>query len=173
MALELGLTPGESTERIKTLEAITKKYFPVHLLSDFDYEEVTDIFVRANSKGSRLRQAELAMAQIAFRFPGMVTDDLKAFEEELDDSGYDIDLRYLIRCVAAVATGQSKFPVLAAFLGDSPNEFRVSWRRTREAIEWFLNLARENIGLASWEWVPSNNALVRASGVPRSPQSLP
>ena len=160
VALELGLSPGESTERIKTLEAITKKYFPVHLLSDFDYEEVTDIFVRANSKGSRLRQAELAMAQIAFRFPGMVTDDLKAFEEELDDSGYDIDLRYLIRCVAAVATGQSKFPVLATFLGDSPNEFRISWRRTREAIEWFLNLARENIGLASWEWVPSNNALV-------------
>ena len=149
--------PRYSLKRLGVLEKIKETRVSVHTLEGFEYEEVTKIFVRVNSKGTRLRQAELAIAQLALRLPGMVTGDIKAFREELDDEGYDIEMRFLLRCLTAIATGQSRFPALAT---TSPNEIQSAWTETRKGIEFFLNLARENLGLESWEWVPSNNALV-------------
>ena len=161
---ERGLFQGkdaeESLNRLNELADIRKVLVTVYTLDGFDYNEITEIFVRVNSKGTRLRQAELAIAQIAFSLPGMVTDRLKAYEDELDDSGYDIDLRFLIRCLAAVATGQSRFRALEEVLRDNPRQIEAAWEDTRKGIEYFLNLARENLGLESWDWVPSNNALV-------------
>ncbi len=161
VAIERNLTGDgarhELLGRLNRLEQVKKTTVPIHILDGFDYDEVTEIFVRVNSKGTRLRQAELAIARLAFRMPGMVTNELKSFEEGLDDEGYDIDLRYLVRCLTAVATGQSRFPALGAA---DPNALELAWRDTRKAIEYFLNLARENLGLESWDWVPSNNALI-------------
>ena len=152
-----GAKAEDALERLNRVAEIRNISVPVHTLDGFDYEEVTEVFVRVNSKGTRLRQAELAIAQLAFRLPGMVTDELKAFEDELDDSGYDIDLRFLVRCLTAVATNQSRFRALGTA---DPKEIESAWRDTRRAIEYFLNLAGENLGLESWDWVPSNNALV-------------
>ncbi len=163
VALECGLVqhPGTETtemmQRLNRVEQIKNINVPVHTLDGFDYEEVTEVFVRVNSKGTRLRQSELAIAQLAFRLPGMVTDELKAFEDELDDTGYDIDLRFLVRCLTAVTTQQSRFRALETV---KASDIEKSWRDTRRAIEFFLNLAKENLGLESWDWVPSNNALV-------------
>ena len=93
VAKERGLFADEAAEemlgRLNRLEQIKNTTVPIHILDGFDYNEVTEIFVRVNSKGTRLRQAELAIARLAFRLPGMVTNDLKTFEEELDGKGYD------------------------------------------------------------------------------------
>ncbi len=151
-----GTVAENALSRLNRVAEIRNISVPVHTLTGFDYEEVTEVFVRVNSKGTRLRQAELAIAQLAFHLPGMVTNDLKAFEDELDESGYDIDLRFLVRCLTAVATNQSRFHVLGTV---EPQHVERAWRDTRRAIEFFLNLAKENLGLESWEWVPSNNAL--------------
>jgi len=95
-----------------------------------------------NSKGTRQRQSELAIAQLAFRLPGMITDELKAFEDELDDTGYDIDLRFLVRCLTAVATQQSRFRSLEWFLLSS------IWQRysgsSETAMDQDLRLVRED-----------------------------
>ena len=152
-----GTEAQEMLKRLNRVEAIKNINVPVHTLTGFNYEEVTEVFVRVNSKGTRLRQAELAIAQLAFRLPGIVTNDLKAFEDELDESGYDIDLRFLVRCLTAVATNQSRFPLLGSV---DRGEVQRAWKVTRRAIESFLNLAKNNLGLESWDWVPSNNALV-------------
>ena len=90
-----------------------------------------------------MRQAELAIARLAFRLPGMVTNELKTFEEGLDEKGYDIDLRYLVRCLTVVATGQSRFRALATA---DPKAIGSAWKETRKAIEYFLNLARGKLG---------------------------
>ena len=159
VATERDLITGEDAKellrRLSHLEHIKDITVPVHI--GFDYDEVTGIFVRVNSKGTRLRQSELAIARLAFRLPGMVTEELKSFEEELDNSGYDIDLRFLVRCLTAIATGQSRFPALGNV---EPDALRKAWVDTRKGIEYFLNLAKQNLGLESWDWVTSNNTLV-------------
>jgi len=147
----------EVLERLSRLERLKGSLVPVHVLKGFDYEEVTEIFVRVNSKGTRLRQAELAIARLAFRLPGMVTEELKAFEESLDAIGYDIDLRFLVRCLTAVATGQSRFERLGTVLEPALSD---AWNKTRAATEHFLNLLKSNLGIESMAWLPSINAMV-------------
>lgn len=144
-------------ERLNRLDGIRKYLVPVHVLKAFDYEEVTDIFVRVNSKGTRLREAELAIARLAFRLPGMVTDDLGAFEDELDSRNYDIELRFLVRCLTAVATGQSRYSRLTA---TSEDDLKKAWKKTRKAVEHFVNLINNNLGIESSDWLSSINAIV-------------
>jgi len=163
VASERGLLQNQNAQvaldRLNRLEQIRNYFVPVHLLRNFDYEQVTEIFVRVNSKGTRLREAELAIARLAFRLPGMVTEELKKFEDDLDVAGYDIDLRFLVRCLTAVATGQSRFrfdPLATV----AENRLREKWRDTRKAIEHFLNLLKQNLGVESTAWLPSINAMV-------------
>jgi len=144
-------------ERLNRLQRIGAAQVPVHVLKGFDYEQVTEIFVRVNSKGTRLREAELAIARLAFRLPGTVTEHLKTFEEEIDNAGYDIDLRFLVRCLTAVATGQSRFGPLGGVAEDA---LRSAWTRTKGAIQYFLNLLKQNLGIESADWLPSINAMV-------------
>ncbi len=144
-------------ERLNRLEGIKSYLVPVHLLKGFEYEEVTEIFVRVNSRGTRLREAELAIARLAFRLPGMVTDRLKTFEHRIDGKGYDIDLRFLMRCLTAVTTGQSRFGPLASV---TAAEVEAAWGRTERGVNHFLNLLKQNLGIESASWLPSLNALV-------------
>jgi len=144
-------------DRLNRLEHIRRHLVPVNVLHGFNYEEVTEIFVRVNSKGTRLRVAELAIAQLAFRLPGLVTYELKAFEDELDEAGWDIDMRFLLRCLTAVTTGQSKFAALTG-VGEEP--LKEGWKQTKAALLTFLNLLDKNLGIESAAWLPSISALV-------------
>ncbi len=144
-------------DRLNRLEGIGKYSVPVHVLKRFDYEEVTDIFLRVNSKGTRLKEAELAIARLAFRLPGMVTDELAKFKDQLEAANYDIELRFLVRCLTAVATRQSRFPPLANVPEDA---IRDAWRKTKRGLEYFVNLLRQNLGIESADWLPSINAFV-------------
>lgn len=47
--------------------------------SDMDYEEVADIFVKINSKGTRIRITELLLALLALKIPGEFRKDFKTF----------------------------------------------------------------------------------------------
>jgi hypothetical protein len=87
----------------------------------------------------------------------MVTEELGKFEDELDVTHYDIELRFLVRCLTAVATGQSRFPPLANVPGATVRE---SWGKARRAVEYFVNLLRQNLGIESTDWLPSINAFV-------------
>ncbi len=139
------------------MQAIGQYQVPVHVLKGFDYEEVTDIFLRVNSKGTRLREAELAIARLAFRLPGMITEELGKFEDKLESEHYDIELRFLVRCLTAVTTGQSRFRPLA----NVPEaQIRQGWAKTKRAMEHFVNLLRNNLGIESSDWLPSMNAFV-------------
>ncbi len=87
----------------------------------------------------------------------MVTDDLGKFEDDLERINYDIELRFLVRCMTAVATGQSRFPPLATV---SEDRIREAWAKTRRGVNYFVNLLRQNLGIESTDWLPSINAFV-------------
>lgn len=66
------------TSRLKQLRGIEAYSYRVHVLErDKSYEEVTEIFVRVNSLGAKLRSSDLALAQITAKW----RDSLKVFQE--------------------------------------------------------------------------------------------
>lgn len=158
---EMGLlnspNAAQILDRLNRLERIKDYLFPVYSLRGYTYEQVTEIFVRVNSKGTRLRQAELAIARLAFRLPGVVSEEFEDFEDELVEDGFDLGLPFLVRCMTAVATQQSQFPKLHEV---SEENVREAWEKTRASLEYFINLIRENLGIESADWLYSVNTLI-------------
>lgn len=147
----------EVANRLNRVERIKEYTYPVHILRNYGYEEVTEIFVRVNSKGTRLRQAELALAQLAYRIPGIVTDEFEEYLDEMAEQNYEFDVKFLVRCVTALATDQSKFGQLRAV---SEADVREAWSLAKAGISRMVTLLRNNLGVDSLEWLPSVNALV-------------
>ncbi len=72
---ELSLPPGSqeskgALKRLYRLGAIKEYKYRESVLEGFDYDKVTDIFVRINSGGTRLNNADLSLAQISIRCAG-------------------------------------------------------------------------------------------------------
>ena len=96
-------------DRLQALKKIGEYKYPIEIFRSDDYEEATELFVRINSAGTRLRAAELVLAQLAMRLPGVIVETFEQAIDEYEELGYALDARFLIRALIAVGTGQSKF----------------------------------------------------------------
>jgi len=80
------------TDRLQRLRKIRDYNYVVHVLErSMNYQEVTEIFVRVNSLGAKLRSSDLALAQITSRWPNLLKQ-LEGFQEECERSWFTIDL---------------------------------------------------------------------------------
>ena len=112
------------TSRLKQLRGIRDYQYRVHILDrDKSYEEVTEIFVRVNSLGAKLRSSDLALAQIT----AIWRDSLKVFQEFEDAckaQGFDLGLGIHLKTLVSFATGQSRFRAVS---GLSRNRIQGGW----------------------------------------------
>jgi hypothetical protein len=72
------------------------------------YNEVTEIFVRVNSLGAKLRGSDLALAQITARWRNSLKT-FQGFQEKCEKLGFELDLGLFLKNLVAFATGQSRF----------------------------------------------------------------
>jgi len=100
------------TERLNRLRDIKKYMYDVEVLErGKSYEEVTEIFVRVNSLGTKLRGSDLALAQITAKWQNSLKI-FEAFQKECKKGGFDYDLGIYIKNLIAFATGQSRFRIV-------------------------------------------------------------
>ena len=150
----------EYLERLSRLEKIKEYRYPVMIIHTDDYEEVTESFIRVNFKGTRLREAEMAMAQLAFRWPGVLVKEFERALESYEQINFDFEPRFLMRCFVAIGTGQSRFRHLTNLWSKNVSELKEIWDKTRDGIDYTINFLKNNAGIESSDWVPSINALV-------------
>ena len=150
------------SSRLSMVHDIQRRLVPIQIVQEFDYDEVTEIFIRVNSEGTTLDGVDLAMALIALRLPDTFNGELNKFAEGLDDQGWKIRKDTIVRCLMAVATGESRFENLREHLSahTSSDDLSTAWVKTQEAIHTFLTSLKTELGVESWAWVASNNALV-------------
>jgi hypothetical protein len=147
-------------DRLQKLKRIGEYKFPIEIFRSDDYEEVTELFIRINSAGTRLRAAELVLAQLALRLPGAIVEKFEQALEEYEEVGFDLETRLLTRALIAVGTGQSRFKYLTEFWKKSREEIELVWERTRKGVDSAVNFVRQNARFESAEWLPSLNALI-------------
>ena len=147
-------------DRLQKLKRIGEYKYPIEIFRVDDYEEVTELFVRINSAGTRLRAAELVLAQLALRLPGVIVETFERAIDEYEDMGYELDARFLIRALIAVGTGQSKFRYLSEFWTKGPAEIERIWKETKRGIDAAVNFVRQNGRFERSDWLPSLNALI-------------
>lgn len=132
------------SDRLKKLRAIKDYQYVVHVLErSMSYEEVTEIFVRVNSLGAKLKSSDLAMAQMSSRWPNLLRE-LEAFQEECEQSWFTIELGHLVRSIVVFATQQCLFHSVAS----TPVEkLKAGWEQAKEGLRFAINFLRSNAGI--------------------------
>lgn len=132
------------SERLTRLRQIAKYFYVVHVLErTMNYQEVTEIFVRVNSLGAKLRSSDLALAQITSRWPNLLKQ-LEAFQEECEQSWFTIDLGQLVRAIVVFATKQCLFHTV----GKTPvADLQRGWEEAKEGLRFAINFLRSNAGI--------------------------
>ena len=134
------------TKRLTALRAIRNYIYRVDILEkNLNYTEVTEIFVRVNSLGAKLRSSDLALAQIT----AIWRDSLKiflAFQEKCAKQKFSFDLSIHLKNLMAFATGQSRFHMVKNLSMDT---LKIKWAESCLGMEFALNFLRSNVGIDS------------------------
>jgi hypothetical protein len=148
------------SQRLAKLRSIRKYVYRMDILErGLSYNEVTEIFVRVNSLGAKLRSSDLALAQITSKW----RDSLKIFQEFQEQcslNGFDFDLGLYLKNLVVFATGQSRFLTVGSL---SVGQLQEAWKECVKGMEFALNFIRNNAGLDSPGLLSSPSILVALS----------
>lgn len=147
-------------QRINRVKEIPSYVYRLDVLDrSLSYEEVTEIFVRVNSKGTTLRGSDLALAQITAKWPGCLAD-FQSFEKKCNRENFNFDVGVNLRALVSLTTDQCKFNNVHQIPRASLEE---KWPVTKKAMEFSTNFLKSNCGVVTSALLSSNNiALVLA-----------
>ncbi|MGH0038000.1 MAG: GmrSD restriction endonuclease domain-containing protein [Myxococcota bacterium] len=134
------------SQRLARLRGVRKYVYRMDILErSLSYDEVTEIFVRVNSLGAKLRSSDLALAQITAKWRGALKI-FQGFQEQCAKAGFDLDLGLHLKNLVAFATGQSRFLTV----GSLPLErLEAAWEGCVPGMEFALNFLKSNAGVDS------------------------
>jgi hypothetical protein len=134
------------TQRLAQLRRIRKYVYRMDVLErSLTYEEVTEIFVRVNSLGAKLRSSDLALAQITARWRHSL-EIFQEFQRECAKLGFDLDLGIHLKTLIAFATGQSRFLTAGRL---SLDVLQTGWTEATEGMRFAINFLKSNVGIDS------------------------
>jgi hypothetical protein len=146
------------SQRLQKVRKIQEYSYVMEVLErSMSYEEVTEIFVRVNSLGIKLRGSDLALAQITCRWRGFM-DLIERFASQFNtDADYIIETGLPTRMMVIFATHQSRFNTVGKIGTD---KLEVAWRQATEGLLFAINFLRENAGIDDLSYLSSPFLLV-------------
>jgi hypothetical protein len=134
------------SQRLARLRGIRKYVYRMDVLErKLSYDEVTEIFVRVNSLGAKLRSSDLALAQITAKWRGALKT-FQGFQAQSSKSGFDLDLGLHLKNLVTFATGQSRFLTVG---GLPIATLHQAWKDCVPGMEFALNFLKSNAGIDS------------------------
>jgi hypothetical protein len=132
------------SQRLARLRGVRKYAYRMDVLERrLSYDEVTEIFVRVNSLGAKLRSSDLALAQITAKWRGALKT-FQAFQSQCAKAGFDLDLGLFLKNMVAFGTGQSRFLTV----GKLPiGTLQQAWQESVPGMEFALNFLKNNAGI--------------------------
>ena len=134
------------SQRLARLRAIKQYLYRMDVLEkSLSYDEVTEIFVRVNSLGAKLRSSDLALAQITAKWRGALKT-FQEFQKQCHEEGFDVDLGLHLKNLVAFATKQSRFLTVGNLPSDT---LQRAWRECVPGMEFAVNFLKSNAGIDS------------------------
>jgi hypothetical protein len=134
------------SQRLAKLRGIRRYVYRMDVLErSLSYEEVTEIFVRVNSLGAKLRSSDLALAQITAKWRHSLQTFLD-FQEACAKLGFDIDLGVHLKNLMTFATGQSRFLTVGRL---SVAQLQSAWKEACDGMQFAINFLKSNVGIDS------------------------
>jgi hypothetical protein len=145
------------SQRLAKLRAIRKYVYRMDVLErTLSYDEVTEIFVRVNSLGAKLRSSDLALAQITAKWRHSLQTFLD-FQADCARKGFDLELSLHLKNLMAFATAQCRFLIVGSL---SAERLKVAWENCCEGMLFTINFVKSNVGIDSPALLSSPYVLV-------------
>lgn len=133
-------------QRLARLRGIRKYVYRMDVLErSLTYDEVTEIFVRVNSLGAKLRSSDLALAQITAKWRHSLAIFQK-FQQSCAKSGFDLDLGIHLKNLMVFASGQSRFLTVGRY---DVFALQKAWDECCKGMEFAVNFLKSNVGIES------------------------
>jgi hypothetical protein len=147
--------------RINRVTKIAEYEYHVETIRGLPYVEVTDIFVRVNSRGKNLTRSDLALSTLTAKYPGFY-DKLRARADTNAADGYrSLGVSTLVRALAVFGTPTGTLEGLAAA---STTDIDAGWVVVERGAAHLLRLLKQNLDLGNDGLLPSANALIPLVG---------
>src|SRR3989304_9556979 len=115
------------SERLQKVRKIADYPYVMEVLEkSMSYEEVTEIFVRVNSLGIKLRGSDLALAQITSHWKGFMQLIEDFANEFKNDEDYIIETGLPVRMMVIFATHQRRFKTVGKI---SQERLKEAWKQ--------------------------------------------
>lgn len=123
-----------------------------------DLEDVTEIFARLNNTGTKVTEADIALALVCSENPGWARTQFLPFLEKLADAGFEIDPNVVFRSCVGIGLKRARLKQVprAYWKSDALVE---AWDRTEKAWMSVVHYL-ENHGILSDDVLPTKNALI-------------
>ncbi len=134
------------SQRLARLRGIRKYIYRMDVLERrLSYDEVTEIFVRVNSLGAKLRSSDLALAQITAKWRNSLKV-FEAFQHQCAKTAFSLDLGLHLKNLIAFTTGQSRFLTVGGLRVDA---LQTGWKESCRGMEFALNFLKNNADIDS------------------------
>ena len=134
------------SQRLACLRAVRRYVYRMDILErTMSYDEITEIFVRVNSLGAKLRSSDLALAQITAKWRGALKI-LQEYQQRCGATGFELDLGLHLRNLVAFATGQSRFLTVGNL---SVATLQDAWTGCVRGMDFALDFLQSNARLDS------------------------
>jgi len=130
----------------------------VGITVDHDLEDVVEIFARLNSKGTRVREADIYLGVVAARSPGWVRQHFMPFLDDLERDGFFVRPNLLFHCLTAVGAKRVRFKQVDDSFWDAKS-IEPAWERMKRAWE-SISKFLERYGILTNKIMPSDAVFV-------------
>ena len=148
--------------RLSRLDQIRNYAYTVDQVTgdDFGVDEVVEIFNRVNRAGTPLTKADLALAHVCSIWPE-ARAEMRGFQKKMAEQGFDVSFDFLVRCLAAVATGSVLLE--GSFVRTPASDLQRAWTEMQAAFEHLVGVLRHDAFIDGLDDLPTHNVLVPAT----------
>ncbi len=145
--------------RFNRLDSIRNYPYQADVLSgdDLAVDEVVAIFNEVNSEGTRLTKADLALAHVCTLWP-QARHELRELSKAMHEHGFGVDLNFLVRSLAAVASGSVLLE--GSFYSVTAGDLQLAWKKVAASFEHLVNVLRHDAYVDSLKDLPTPYVLL-------------
>lgn len=161
--LALGQDPFELAQRynenLTRLQNVLQRDYPVQTVPPSAHiDQAIDVFDRVNSLGTKLTDADLALAHITGKWP-QARQVMKDKIAELKAKRFAFDLTFMVRCLVGVVHNRALFETIHQ---TPAPELKAGWAKLNKILDYLVTLLPGHAHVHSTEDMNTTNVLVPA-----------
>ena len=125
----------------------------------YEDNDIVEVFVRANSGGTKLVKAELLFALLSSKWDS-ATAELEELESDLAEKGFGFSRDYFLKACLILLEKKSQYDVKKFRDTGTLDELKLKWKDIRAAITDVVDFLPQFTPIANSKALPSQNALL-------------